>query len=59
METKLSAEEKERLLLRAEERKALLLEEEKRSLERLDRTIEGIILEATICTELEKMWRKK
>ena len=59
MEKNLSQEEKERLLLRAEERKARLLEKEQRSLEQLDRTIEGIILEATICTELERMWRKK
>ena len=58
METKLSAEEKERLLLQAEERRARLLEEERIAREKLDRTIEGIILEATICTELERMWRK-
>ena len=58
METELTPEEKERILLRAVERKARLLEEEQRSLEQLDRTIEGIIQKASICTELERMWRK-
>ena len=54
----LTPEEKARLLLRAEERKARLLEEERIAREKLDRTIEGIIQKASICTELERMWRK-
>ena len=33
------------------------VEKERRSLEALDRTIEGIILEAEIMTEMEKMWK--
>jgi hypothetical protein len=28
-------------------------------LRQLDRTVEGIILEATIMTEMEKLWRRK
>ena len=55
----LTPEEKERLLLLAEERKARLLEEERIAREKLDRTIEGILQKASICTELERMWRKK
>ena len=55
----LTTEEKERLLLLSKQREKELIEQEQRSLERLDRTIEGIILEATICTELERMWKKK
>ena len=58
METEVTPEEKEYYFLRDEERKARLLEQEQRSLEQLDRTIEGIILEAEIMTEMERMWRK-
>ena len=58
METEVTPEEKEYCFLRDEERKARLLEQEQRSLEQLDRTIEGIILEAEIMTEMERMWRK-
>lgn len=32
---------------------------EAEALKQLDKTIEAIILEATICTEMEKLWRKK
>ena len=33
--------------------------EEAEALEQLDKTVKGILVEAIICTETEKLWRKK
>ena len=33
--------------------------EEAKSLRQLDKTVKGILIEAIICTETEKLWRKE